>query len=102
VFLVRNGGIVTCLDAATGKLIYRARAGAPGAYFASPVAAAGHVYLASSEGVLTAISADADKLEVLARKELGEDIAATPAIVGGAILVRTMKSLYAFADEPRP
>ncbi|HEV3199805.1 MAG TPA: PQQ-binding-like beta-propeller repeat protein, partial [Bryobacteraceae bacterium] len=31
-FLVRNGGIVTCLDRATGKVTYRGRAGAPGAY----------------------------------------------------------------------
>ena len=50
-FLVRNGGIATCLDAATGKVTYRARVGSPGPYYASPVAAAGRVYLASSEGV---------------------------------------------------
>ena len=29
VYMVRNGGIVTCLDAETGKLVYRARLGAP-------------------------------------------------------------------------
>jgi outer membrane protein assembly factor BamB len=75
-FLVRNGGIVTCLDAVTGKVAYRARVGAPGAYYASPVAADGRVYLASSEGVVTVISAGKDQLEVLARNELGEDIVA--------------------------
>jgi outer membrane protein assembly factor BamB len=98
-FLVRNGGIVTCLDAATGKLTYRARAGAPGAYYASPVAAAGRVYLASSEGVVTVISAGKEQLEVLARNELGEDIVATPAIVGKVIYVRTLRNLYAFGDR---
>jgi outer membrane protein assembly factor BamB len=95
-FLVRNGGIVTCLDAVTGRVIYRARAGAPGAYYASPVAADGRVYLASSEGVVTVISAARDRLEVLARNELGEDIVATPAIVGNAIYVRTAGNLWAF------
>ena len=103
-YLTRNGGIVTCLDAATGKVIYRARAGAPGAYFASPVAAAGRVYLASGEGVVTVIAAGKEQLEVLARNELGEEIVATPAILGNAIFVRTMQNLYAFgsaADESR-
>jgi outer membrane protein assembly factor BamB len=98
-FLVRNGGIVTCLDPTIGKVIYRARAGAPEAYYASPVAADGRVYLASSEGVVTVISAAKDQLDVLARNELGEDIVATPAMVGNAIYVRTLRNLYAFEER---
>jgi outer membrane protein assembly factor BamB len=98
-FLVRNGGIVTCLDAVSGKVIYRARVGAPGAYYASPVAADGHVYLASSEGVVTVIQAGTEQLEVLAHNELREDIVATPAIAGNVIYVRTLGSLYAFGGR---
>jgi outer membrane protein assembly factor BamB len=98
-YLTRNGGIVTCLDAATGKVTYRARAGAPGAYFASPVAAAGRVYLASGDGVVTVIAAGSEQLDLLARNELGEEIVATPAIVGSAIYVRTLQNLYAFGDR---
>jgi outer membrane protein assembly factor BamB len=97
-FLIRNGGVVTCLDAATGKVIYRSRTGAPGAYFASPVAADGHIYLASSEGVVTTIASDGDQLKVLARNELGEEIIATPAIAGNAIYVRTVRGLFAFGN----
>jgi outer membrane protein assembly factor BamB len=95
-FLVRNGGVTTCLEATTGKVIYRSRAGAIGAYFASPIAADGRVYLASSEGVVTVIAADADQLKVLSRTEIGEEIVATPAISGNAIYVRTLRNLYAF------
>jgi outer membrane protein assembly factor BamB len=98
-FLVRNGAIVTCLDATSGKVVYRARAGSPGAYYASPVAADGRIYLASSEGAVTVISADKDVLEVIARNELGEDIVATPAIAGNTIYVRTLRTLYAFAGR---
>lgn len=98
-FLVRNGGVAACLDAKTGKLIYRGRVGAPGAYYASPVAAAGRVYLASSEGVVTVISAGSDQLEVLARNQLGEDIVATPAIGRTTIYVRTLHYLYAFGGR---
>jgi len=98
-FLVRNGGVVTCLDAKTGKVIYRARVGAPGPYFSSPVAAAGRVYLASSEGVVSVIAADSDQLEVLARNDLGEDIIATPSIMRNAIYIRTFRHLYMFGER---
>jgi outer membrane protein assembly factor BamB len=96
VFLIRNGGIASCLDAATGKVIYRGRVGAPGAYFASPIAAAGRVYFASSEGTVTVLNASSEQLEVLARNELGDGIVATPAIAGKTIYVRTLRALYAF------
>ncbi len=95
-FLIRNGGILTCLDPAVGKVLYRTRVGAPGPYFASPIAADGHVYLASSEGIVTVLAAKADHLEVLARNQLDEDIVATPAIVGKRIYIRTVRSLLAF------
>ena len=95
-FLVRNGGVATCLDALTGQVIYRARVGASSAYFASPIAADGRVYFASSEGVVTVISADADQLKILARNETGEEMVATPAIAGHSIYIRTSRNLYAF------
>ncbi len=97
-FLVRNGGVMTCLDALTGRVVYRARVGAAGAYFASPVAAAGRVYLASSEGIVTVIEADSDQLKVLAKNDLGEEMIATPAIAGKAIYLRTLKNLWAFEN----
>ncbi len=93
---MRNGGVVTCLDAATGKIIYRARVGAGGPYFSSPIAAAGRVYFASSEGVVTVIAADSDELKVLARNEIGEEMIATPAVVGKMIYVRSVGNLFAF------
>ena len=88
------GGVVTCLDAENGKPIYRGRLAA-GAYFASPVAAAGRIYFASSEGVVTVIDGG-DELQVRARNDLNEPIFATPAIIGEVIYVRTAGFLYAF------
>jgi outer membrane protein assembly factor BamB len=98
-FLVRNGGVLSCLDAATGKVIYRARTGATGPYFASPVEAGGRVYLVSGDGVVTVVSAEKDSLEVLAKNELGEDVYSSPAIAGNAIYVRAARSLFAFGDR---
>lgn len=98
-YLARNGGVITCLDAQTGKLIYRARVGSTGVYYASPVAAAGRVYVTSGEGIVTVFAAGKDKLETLARNDLGEDIVATPAIAGKTIFIRTLRALYAFSDR---
>lgn len=101
VYMVTNGGILTCNDAKTGNVLYRGRLGAPGAYFASPIAANGHVYFASGEGVVTVIR-DADKLEVLARNDLSEPVHSTPAVIGNTIYVRTTKHLYAFGVPEKP
>jgi outer membrane protein assembly factor BamB len=98
-YLIRNGGVLTCLDANTGKLIYRSRVGAPGVYYASPVAAAGRVYVASGDGVVTVVAAGKDDLQVLARNQIGEDIVATPAVAGNAIYIRTLRALYAFGGR---
>jgi outer membrane protein assembly factor BamB len=98
IFLIRNGGVATCLDASSGKVIYRARAGAAGVYYASPIAASGRIYFGSGDGVITVIAAASDQLKILARNEMGEDLIATPAIVGNAIYVRTIGNLWAFEN----
>ena len=97
IYLVRDGGIVTCLEAKTGRLLYRGRLGATGPYFASPVAGAGKVYAASREGAVVVFAAG-DELKILARNDLDESIAATPALVDGKLYVRTEKHLYAFGE----
>ena len=94
-YTVRNGGIVSCYEAATGKLHYRGRLGARGLYYSSPVAADGKVYATSRPGVVVVFEAG-EVLKVLARNDLGEEIVATPAIVDGKLYVRTEHHLYAF------
>lgn len=95
IYMVRNGGIVTCMDAATGRVIYRERIGAPGPYYASPVVAGGRVFVASGDGVVSVLGTS-DRLDVLAKNDLGETIMATPAIVRGVMYVRTASNLFAF------
>jgi outer membrane protein assembly factor BamB len=94
-YLVRNGGLVVSREAATGKLVFEGRLGAQGGYYASPIAADGRIYAASDEGTIAVFEAG-DRLNVMARNELGEPILATPAIVDGRLYVRTVSSLYAF------
>jgi outer membrane protein assembly factor BamB len=95
-YLVKNGGLVSCFDATTGKLLYRQRLGTGGFFYASPVAADGRVYAASYNGVVVVFQAG-DRCQVLARNNLGENIVATPALADGRLYVRTEGNLYAFA-----
>lgn len=95
-FTVKNGGLISCYDAKTGKPFYQEeRLDAPGDYYSSAVVADGKIYLASEKGVVLVLSAG-DTLRVLARNDLHAQIMATPAIVDGKLFVRTAGHLYAF------
>ena len=98
IYFVRDGGIISSLDAKTGEPRYAQERlpAAPGSYYASPVAANGRLYVASVAGKLTVIQAGGEKPEVLHQAEFGERILATPALAGDAIYVRTDKRLWAF------
>ena len=97
---VRNGGLFTCRDPKTGHSLYDERLGAEGGYYASPVAAAGRIYVASDRGFITVLQAG-DTFKVLAQTELKETIMATPAIVEDKIYVRTAGNLWAFGAGRR-
>ena len=98
--MVKDGGIVTALDAATGKELYMKRAIATGSYYASPVAAGGNIYFVSlADGAVSVLKAGAAAPEVLAENPpLSERTAATPAIADNTLYIRTDKHLYAFAE----
>lgn len=98
-YLIKNGGMATCLDAQTGTVHYQEeRLGALGNYYASPVAADGKICAISQPGQAVVFQAG-DTLEVLARNPLGEQTLATPAIVGRTMYVRTKSRLYAFGER---
>lgn len=100
IYLVRNGGILTCLEAKSGKELYQARLNAEGMFYSSPVAGDGKVYVASDSGVVVVLRAS-ERHEVLAENDLGESLRATPALVDGVIYVRTAGHLYAFGKSNR-
>ena len=98
-YLVKDGGIITSLNPATGEVFKTARSkDAIEAYFASPVAADGKVYLVSNDGKVSVLKAGS-QWEVLAVNDLGEECQATPAIGGRSIFIRTAKALYSFSEK---
>jgi len=96
--LCKDGGIFTALDARTGNLLKTGRLGAPGMYFASPVAADGRIWTVSEEGKVAVIKPGPD-WEVERINDLGEPVHATPAIADGRLYIRTHAALYAFAKK---
>ena len=66
--------------------------------YASPVAAAGRVYITGRDGSITVIK-DGTDLEVLATNKLPDPIDATPALVGKDIVIRGARHLYLISDK---
>jgi len=100
--MVKDGGLVTAYDAKTGADVYvQERAAAGGRYYASPVAANGHIYTVTlDDGTFTVFKAGEAVPDVVAKNpKLGERVAATPAIAGNTLYVRSANHLWAFAEK---
>ena len=94
-WMVKDGGIVTKLDAATGRLLQEERVPAVGNYFASPVAGDGKIYFASEPGTVSIVAAEPD-WRVISSRDFHEKIYATPALAHDRLYLRTEQALYAF------
>jgi outer membrane protein assembly factor BamB len=90
-YMVSDDGAVACLEAATGKEVWRERIG--GQYAASPVYADGRLYFFSQQGKTTVLKAGR-AYEVLATNTLEAGFMASPAIAGKAFSLRTKTHLY--------
>ncbi len=97
-WLVKDGGIVTKIAAATGKVLQEKRLPAIGNYYASPVSAAGKVFFAGEQGTVSILADDPD-WRVISSHNFGERIYATPLVAGGCLFIRTEKALYCFRTE---
>jgi hypothetical protein len=96
-YTVNKQGRVSAFNVKTGKEVYfNEQIGLSGAY-ASPVAANGHIYLCGLDKSVIVLKAGEEALRVSSAK-LDDRIAATPAIAGNTIYIRTQKTLYAFAE----
>jgi outer membrane protein assembly factor BamB len=102
VFTQSNDNLLSTHDAATGEpLLATVRLPGIRNLYASPVAAAGRIYLTSRTGT-TIVLRPGNKLDVLATNQLdGEQFDASPAIVGNEMFIRSRQHLYCLA-EPSP
>jgi outer membrane protein assembly factor BamB len=90
-FTISDTGTVMCLEAATGKQVWKEYI--RGNYAASLLYADGRIYCLSREGKATVFKA-ARKFEVLATNKLESGFMASAAVVGKTLFLRTKTHLY--------
>ena len=95
-FLWYDHGVVTCVDAPSGKIHWRQRVG--GEFFGSPVRVADRLYCISRDGEMVVLAA-ADKYKLLARINLEERSNSTPAVSGGVMYLRTISHVMAIGAK---
>lgn len=98
-YLRHYQGILTARHIETGEALYE-RARMPGIdnVYASPVAAAGRIYLTAMDGTTLVFTAGADP-EILARNHLDDQFSASAALVDNEIILRGEQFLYCIAEE---
>jgi outer membrane protein assembly factor BamB len=88
-------GFIQCMDPKTGKSLWRERGGT---FWGSAVVASGRIYITDQKGTTWVLKPNPEKLEVVAKNELGEMSNSTPAVSDGQIFIRTHKSLWCFGE----
>jgi outer membrane protein assembly factor BamB len=90
-YIVNDGGIVSCLDATTGETRWQHRL--DGSFSASPVFADGRIYFLNEEGVATVIL-PGKEFRTLATNHVDGETLASMAVSAGSIFIRTNSHLY--------
>jgi len=99
IWLVKSGGLVTCLDAKSGEPVFsRERLEDRSEYYLSPIAAGGRVIVGSAEGTLYLLDAEADEMKVVHTAHFDDELFATPAALGGTLYLRSKTKLWAFGE----
>jgi outer membrane protein assembly factor BamB/HEAT repeat protein len=91
------GGVVHCLDAATGAVVWTQGTNAP--IWGSLTAAGDRLYVGNTDGVMTVLRAGRRKQE-LARIEMDAPLYSRPDAVGDSLYVATAARLYRIHAKP--
>ncbi|WP_319590966.1 PQQ-binding-like beta-propeller repeat protein [uncultured Draconibacterium sp.] len=90
-YMVHDRGMVTCLDAMTGSVIWKEKL--RGNFNSSPIYAGGNIYLINVKGFCTIIK-PGDSFEKVAENDIAETVKAVPVFVGDKMLLRTQNHLF--------
>jgi outer membrane protein assembly factor BamB len=95
-YMANGQGMLSCVDVKTGKPVWQERIG--GAYWASPVYAAGRLYFFNDTGT-TVVGEPGRSWKKLAENRLDEGCMASPAVAGEALFIRTKTHLYRIEEK---
>jgi outer membrane protein assembly factor BamB len=97
-YLIGDKGVATCLEGATGKVLWQERLG--GAHSASPVRA-GDCILTTDEGGTTYLFKAAAKFELLGQNSLNDTVMASPALSGDRLYLRSQRFLWCLDGQTK-
>jgi len=97
-YVVRDNGVMYCLDAKTGEQVYGDQRMPTSTYSSSPILADGKIYVSNEDGVTVVLNAGPE-FEILAENDMGEYTLSTTAISDGQIFLRTDGGLYAIGER---
>lgn len=98
VYLLNDKGIVWCLEASTGDVVWGPERISSAIYSASPLLADGKLYATSEKGTTTVMRAG-PAFEILAENTIAEYTLASLAVARGQIFLRTADHLYCLDSE---
>lgn len=97
VFLCRENGVLTTIDARSGKQYFSERFHSQ-TYRASPVIADGKLILSAKDGTFTVVK-PGETLTILAKNKLSDQFTASPAVSNGRLYLRGFANLYAIGTK---
>jgi outer membrane protein assembly factor BamB len=97
-YIVRDNGVMFCLDAKSGAAIYGPKRLRSGTYSSSPVLADGKLYISNEDGLTSVVKAG-PQFEILAENALDDYILSSPAISDGQLFIRTAGHLWAIGER---
>jgi outer membrane protein assembly factor BamB len=92
-YVLVDNGILNCLEAATGKVVYQGKRIERGTYSSSPLLADGKIYCVNEDGTITVVKAGPE-FEILAVNKLDGLTLASPVAADNQIFIRTADYLY--------
>ena len=98
-YMVDDRGLVTCLDAKTGTVIWGPETTTEGIVSASPILSEGKLYILNEKAVTSIVSVGSE-FKLLATNELdGTYTLASPAVSGSQLFIRTSTFLYCIGSK---
>jgi outer membrane protein assembly factor BamB len=98
IYVLGDNGVMNCIEAVTGKVMYQGQRIEYGTYSASPLLADGKLYCTSEDGTTSVVRAG-PSFERLGVSKLDNLTLASPVAVGSQIFIRTADYLYCIAKR---
>jgi outer membrane protein assembly factor BamB len=98
IYVLGDNGIMHCIEAATGNVVYQGQRIENGTYSASPLLADGKIYCISEDGTATVVKAG-PAFEILGVSKLDSLTLASPVAVDNQLFIRTADHLYCIQQK---